>query len=429
MAGSAMQTSRIASRIDYAALFAATPSPYLVLGPDLVIVDVNDAYLQATRRTREDLVGTYIFDAFPDNPADPDADGVSNLSASLHRVLTTRERDTMALQKYDIPLVDRPGAFEERWWSPINTPVRAPDGTVAWIIHRVEDVTEFVRSRRSRREEVPDEVQASEGKVELEALEAELYSRAQELQRLNEELRRAHARERQVAVTLQEAMLTSPDLVRHPDIAMRYLPAVGSLNVCGDWYDVIDLPGGSFAVSVGDVVGHGLEAAAVMGMLRSALGAATRTVEGPAQALEVLCRYALCVDGALTTTAVHAVVHAGEQLIAYSSAGHPPPVLLHADGTCDLLDQATDPPLGAHAEHVPRTEAQVPYAVGDTLILYSDGLIERRGEDIDAGLHRLCDALSHSARLSPEHLTDALLARFGVSGGARDDIALIAVRL
>jgi serine phosphatase RsbU (regulator of sigma subunit) len=424
-----MQTSRSASRIDYAALFAATPSPYLVLGPDLVIVDVNDAYLHATRRTREDLVGTYIFDAFPDNPADPGADGVSNLSASLHRVLTTRERDAMALQKYDIPIVDRPGVFEERWWSPINTPVSAPDGTVAWIIHRVEDVTEFVRSRRSRREEAHDAAPASESKVELEALEAELYSRAQELQRLNDELRQAHARERQVAVTLQEAMLTSPDLVRHPDIGVRYLPAVGSLNVCGDWYDVIDLPDGAFAVSVGDVVGHGLEAAAVMGMLRSALSAATRTVEGPAQALEVLCRYALCVDGALTTTAIHAVIHTGERLVAYSSAGHPPAVLLHADGTCDLLDQATDPPLGAHAEHVPRTEAQVPYVVGDTLILYSDGLIERRGEDIDAGLHRLCDALSHSAHLSPEHLTDALLAHFGVSGGARDDIALIAVRL
>ncbi|MFE7278245.1 PP2C family protein-serine/threonine phosphatase [Streptomyces sp. NPDC057623] len=416
-------------RIDYAALFAATPSPYLVLGPDLVIVDVNDAYLRATRRTREDLVGTYIFDAFPDNPADPDADGVSNLSASLHRVLATRERDTMALQKYDIPIVDRPGAFEERWWSPINTPVSAPDGSVAWIIHRVEDVTEFVHSRRSRREEAQNEASASGSKVELEALEAELYSRAQELQRLNEELRQAHARERQVALTLQEAMLTSPDLVRHPDIAVRYLPAVGSLNVCGDWYDVIDLPDGAFAVSVGDVVGHGLEAAAVMGMLRSALSAATRTVEGPAGALEVLCRYTLSVDGALTTTAVHAVIHCDDHLISYSSAGHPPPVLLHADGTCDLLDQATDPPLGAPAEHVARTEARLSYAVGDTLILYSDGLIERRGEDIDAGLHRLCDAVSHCADLDPEHLTDALLARFGVSGGARDDIALIAVRL
>ncbi|MDR6980714.1 PAS domain-containing protein [Streptomyces sp. 3330] len=95
--------------IDYAALFAATPSPYLVLGPDLVIVEVNQAYLKATGRTRKDLLGRFVFDAFPDNPADPAADGVRNLNASLHRVPDSRRSDAMALQKYDIPLVQRPG--------------------------------------------------------------------------------------------------------------------------------------------------------------------------------------------------------------------------------------------------------------------------------------------------------------------------------
>ncbi|SCK17628.1 PAS domain S-box-containing protein [Streptomyces sp. WMMB 714] len=96
--------------IDYAALFAATPSPYLVLRPDLVIVDVNRAYLRATGRTREDLLGRYIFDAFPANPADPESNGVENLHASLRRVLESGRADTMALQKYDIPVVSRPGA-------------------------------------------------------------------------------------------------------------------------------------------------------------------------------------------------------------------------------------------------------------------------------------------------------------------------------
>src|SRR5947209_1790746 len=102
--------------VDYAALFAATPSPYLVLATDLVIVEVNQAYLDATRRTREDLIGRHVFDAFPDNPSDPAAEGVRNLNASLHRVLITRQPDTMALQKYDIPIMGRPGIFEERWW-------------------------------------------------------------------------------------------------------------------------------------------------------------------------------------------------------------------------------------------------------------------------------------------------------------------------
>ncbi|MFD1659003.1 PP2C family protein-serine/threonine phosphatase [Streptomyces caeni] len=409
--------------LDYAALFAATPSPYLVLGPDLVIVEVNQAYLDATRRTREDLIGQHIFEAFPDNPADPEADGVRNLNASLHRVLVTREPDTMALQKYDIPLAGFFGAFEERWWSPINTPILRPDGSVAWIIHRVEDVTAYVQTHSS------GGAPPSKQLTEREALEAELYARARELQRLNDELRQAHTRERQVAVALQEAMLQSPDLAQHENVAVRYLPATGSLNVCGDWYDVVDLPGGRFAVAVGDVVGHGLEAAAVMGMLRSALSAAIRALERPSQALEVLGLYARSVEGALNTTAVKALIDTNSCLIIYSNAGHPPAVLVHPDGGCDLLNHATDPPLGARPQHIPRPQAVQPYTPGDTLVVYTDGLIERRGEDIEEGLHRLTDALSRHSTLSPERLADALLAQLGVVGGARDDIALVIVRL
>ncbi|MEU9381343.1 SpoIIE family protein phosphatase [Streptomyces sp. NPDC048279] len=409
--------------MDYAALFAATPSPYLVLGADLVIVEVNRAYLEATGRTREDLLGRHIFDAFPDNPTDPDADGVRNLNASLHRVLVSRKPDTMALQKYDIPVAGRPGAFEERWWSPINTPILAPDGTVEWIIHRVEDVTAFIKARAAGKRPPAERL------TEREALEAELYARARELQRLNEELRQSHDRERQVAVTLQEAMLQSPDLAHHQDIAVRYLPATGSLNVCGDWYDVVDLPDSRFAVAVGDVVGHGLEAAAVMGMLRSALSAATRALERPALVVEALGLYARSVEGALNTTVIKAVVDPRSRLIIYSNAGHPPAILVHPDGACELLDQATDPPLGARLQPVPRPQADLSYTPGDTLVLYTDGLIERRGEDIDAGLKRLTDALGRCATLAPEALADALLARLGLSGGAPDDIALVAVRL
>ncbi|MFD7609361.1 PP2C family protein-serine/threonine phosphatase [Streptomyces sp. NPDC059828] len=405
--------------IDYAALFAATPSPYLVLDTDFVIVDVNRAYLLATFRTRKDLIGQYVFDAFPDNPAAPDVDGVANVEASLHRVVDTRAPDSMALQRYDIPLVDEPGRFEERWWSTINTPVLDAHGATVWIIHRVEDVTAFIRSRNSGAN--PSERE--------EEMEAELYARARELQRLNDELRDAHARERQVALTLQEAMLHAPDLVKHQDIAVRYLPAIGSLNVCGDWYDVADLNEERFAVAVGDVVGHGLEAATIMGMLRSALSAATRAVAGPAQALEVLGLYARSVEGALAATAAQVVIDTRSRLITYSSAGHPPPVLLHRGGDYQLLDQATDPPLGARPAHVPRPQTSCSYSPDATLVLYTDGLIERRGEDIDSGLARLTDALARYHRLGAERLADAVLARLGVSGGARDDIALVVVRL
>ncbi|MBW8795702.1 MAG: SpoIIE family protein phosphatase [Streptomyces sp.] len=416
----------MASRVDHTALFAATPSPYLVLGPDLVIVDVNRAYLAATGRTREDLLGRHIFTAFPDNPADPDADGVRNLGASLHRVLASGRPDTMALQKYDIPVVSRPGVFEERWWSPVNTPVLGPEGEVTYIIHRVEDVTAFVIEYRATH---PHGALEGQRLKEAQALEAELYARARELQRLNEELRQAHTREREVAVILQEAMLHVPDLAHHRDIAVRYLPATGSLNVCGDWYDVVDIAPDRLAVAVGDVIGHGLEAAAVMGMLRSALSAAIRALERPAQALEVLGLYARSVEGALGTTVVKAVVDMRSRLITYSSAGHPPPMLIHPDGSCELLDQATDPPLGARPQHVPRPQASLPYRPGDTLVLYTDGLIERRYQDIDVGLGQLADILGEFINQNTEQLADTVLARLGVASGGRDDIALIVVRL
>ncbi|GHK01676.1 SpoIIE family protein phosphatase [Streptomyces sp. NPDC003753] len=411
-----------APEVDYTAVFTALPSPCLVLGTDLVIADANPAFCEVTGRSRVELVGQYLFDAFPDNPADPEADGVTTLKASLHRVLSSGQTDHMALQKYDIPVADNPEVFKERWWTAINVPVLDPDGKVAWIIHRSEDMTDVVHARRTAH--LPSVSPGREA-----AMEAELYARARQLQQLNEELRQAHARERRIAVALQEAMLHSPDLARHPDVAVRYLPAAGSLNVCGDWYDAVDLPGDRFTVAVGDVVGHGLMAATVMGMLRSALSAATRTVHGPAQALEVLGLYARSIDGAMAATAVQVVIDRHSHLLIYSSAGHPPPVLLHPDGAFELLDQATDPPLGARPEHVPRPQATTTYAPGDTLVLYTDGLIERRGEDIDVGLTRLTSTLATCTEFGAEHLADALLARLDVTGGANDDIAMVVVRL
>ncbi|MFF4518643.1 SpoIIE family protein phosphatase [Streptomyces mirabilis] len=408
--------------IDFTAFFDATPSPYLMLDTDLVIRYVNTAYLQTTGLTRDQLIGKYFFDALPENPASSD-DTQQNLKASLRRVLDTGKPDTLVLQRYDIPVLHHPGWFEERWWSEIHTPIPGPDGEVKWIVQRAEDVTAFVHSRRAR--------QLTEEFTEREkGMAAELYARAHELHRLNQELRQAHARERQVAVALQEAMLSAPDLDRHTgNIAVRYLPATTSLNVCGDWYDVVDLPPDRYAAAVGDVVGHGLHAAAVMGMLRSALSAAIRALPSPAQALEVLGLYARSLDGATAATAVKVLIDTRSRLIIYSSAGHPPPVLLHSDGTCELLNQATDPPLGARPHHVPRPQAGLSYTRGDTLVMYTDGLIERRDEDIDASLERLTTALAKDSTLAPDQLADALLASLDVAGGAADDIALIVIRL
>src|SRR5918998_5467135 len=138
---------------DFRALFEAVPTPFLVLLPDdrFTIVAVSDSYLKATLTTREGLLGRGLFDAFPDNPEDLEATGVRNLRASLGRVLATRAPDRMPIQKYDIPRPE--GGFEERHWSPLNSPVLSPDGEVAHILHHVEDVTEVVRLRREGSEQ------------------------------------------------------------------------------------------------------------------------------------------------------------------------------------------------------------------------------------------------------------------------------------
>ncbi|WP_328331572.1 MULTISPECIES: PP2C family protein-serine/threonine phosphatase [unclassified Streptomyces] len=403
--------------IDYAAVFQALPGMVAVLHPDLVYADVNEAFLRASGRSRGQVVGRYLFDVFPDNPNDADASGKRNLLASLQRVLATGKRDTMALQRYDVESTQRPGEWEARYWSPVNAPVLDADGRVVLLVHRVEEVTELIRARGA-----PD---GSRTRV----LEAELYSRARELQEVNERLRQVHAREREVVLALQEAMLPAAGDVGHHRAAVRYRPAVGSLNVCGDWYDLVDLPGDRIGIAVGDVVGHGLRAAGVMGLLRSALSAASRVTDSPARALEVLGLYARSVDGALNTTAVEAYVDWGTHTLTYSCAGHPPPALLRTDGGVEFLDQATDPPLGARLHHTARPEAATPFTEGDTLVLYTDGLIERRREDIDTGLARLADALVRHRGTDPEPLADAILLDLLPPGGATDDTALVVVRL
>jgi len=166
-----------------------------------------------------------------------------------------------------------------------------------------------------------------------------------------------------------------------------------------------------------------------MGQLRSALSAACRVADGPGSALEALGLYARFVEGAESATAVTTFIDWDDHTITYSCAGHPPPALLDPDGTVTFLDQATDPPLGARPEHVGRPQTSIRFAEGATLVLYTDGLIERRTEDIDRGLARLADSLAQHRHAEPEPLADALLADLLPPEGNTDDTALIVLRL
>ena len=185
---------------DFQTLFQSAPGLYLVLDPELTIVAVSDAFLAATLTTRADIIGHPIFETFPDNPDDPNSAGVRNLKASLDRVRRELKADSMSVQKYD---VQRPeaagGGFEERFWSPHNSPVLHADGSLAYIIHEVQDVTDFIRVVRERESKPPFE------QSRLDAMEAEIVRRAREvadagraLKEANEQLEILYARSQEL---------------------------------------------------------------------------------------------------------------------------------------------------------------------------------------------------------------------------------------
>ncbi|MGD0909466.1 MAG: sigma 54-interacting transcriptional regulator [Candidatus Acidiferrales bacterium] len=187
---------------DFQTLFQSVPGLYLALAPDLTIIAVSDAYLRATMTTREDILGRGIFEVFPDNPDDPTATGVHNLRASLQRVLQDKVSDTMAVQKYDIRKPESEGgAFEERYWSPVNSPVLGHNNEVTAMIHRVEDVTDFVRLRQHelQQEEVTEELRAR-----AEKMESEVRLRAREVQERTEALRQIEQRFRSLVDAVKD---------------------------------------------------------------------------------------------------------------------------------------------------------------------------------------------------------------------------------
>jgi hypothetical protein len=179
-------------------LFEGSPTPFLVLEPDaprFTSVAVNEADLMATRTTRDAILGKGLFEIFPDNPDDPSTTGESDVRASLQRVLRERVPDVVGVQKYDIPAPG--GGFEVRYWSPVNTPVTGPSGEVAYIIHRVEDVTEFMVAREQRdaaNSAKVERVQAHADRMQAEVLKgaAELRATNLKLKRTTEELEAAN---------------------------------------------------------------------------------------------------------------------------------------------------------------------------------------------------------------------------------------------
>ena len=253
--------------------------------------------------------------------------------------------------------------------------------------------------------------------------------------------RAATADERRlIAETLQTSLLppTLPRLERLA-LASRYLPGAHGTQAGGDWYDVLPLDGGRVAIAVGDVVGQGAKAAAIMGQLRSALSGYLLEGHGPVRALEHLDRFACRVPGAAGSTVACMVLEPETGELTWARAGHPPPIVT-GPGGARLLEGATGTVLAVRGRP-PFTAGTDRIDAGDSIVLYTDGLVERRGEIIDTGIQRLVDAATRHHALAPVALTDALLdgalgsGAGGWSSGAAstpdpaDDVAIIVARL
>ena len=263
-----------APEVDFRAVLEQAPWLYLILDPSFRIVAASDAYLEATMTERARIIGRDIFEAFPDNPEDQSATGVSNLRASLERVRERLKPDVMAVQKYDIR---RPsGEFEVRYWSPVNKPVLDDQGALKYIIHRVEDVTEFIEQLGHGSEQVS---LASDVRERIERMEAEILHRSEQLREANAELRAANSAKNEFLSRMSHelrtpltaiagfAELLSLDELSHEQresAATIQRASQHLLRLVDDVLDIARIESGALAVSlepvrIADVVAGALE--------------------------------------------------------------------------------------------------------------------------------------------------------------------------
>lgn len=239
-----------------------------------------------------------------------------------------------------------------------------------------------------------------------------------------------YGREAYIADALQREML--PDSLPQPtgvQLASRYLPAAESARVGGDWYDAIPLPGSRVALVVGDVMGHSMTSAAIMGQLRTTVQTLAGLDLAPQEVLYHLDEQAQRLGQDRMATCVYAVYDPIAHRLVVANAGHPPPVLLHADGLAEVLRVPPGAPIGVGG--VPFEAVELPAPAGATLLLYTDGLVESRSRDVWGGIELLRERLHDAASVvSPpplEPLCDEVLEILG-PGDRDDDIALLAAR-
>ena len=247
---------------------------------------------------------------------------------------------------------------------------------------------------------------------------------------------RLYRQQRDLAEGLQRSLLTAPPEPDHSQVVVRYVPAAEAAQVGGDWYDAFLQPDGATTVVIGDVVGHDTRAAAAMSQVRTLLrGIAVATGEGPAHVLRKVDEAIETLRVGTTATAVVARLEqsAGERArgvtrLRWSNAGHPPPMVINADGTVTALSGVTSDLLLGVLPGTSRRESEVTLDRGSIVLLYTDGLVERRGQSLEDGLVKLQDVLEDLGNRDVDELCDELLVHM-LPDRREDDVALVAVKL
>jgi PAS domain S-box-containing protein len=297
-------------------------------------------------------------------------------------VRTGRERQFQEV----LPFPDGPHVF-----SMTKSPMRGPDGVVEGVVGISRDITKEVALLADRE--------------------------------------RLYQLEHRLAQSLQEAMLGNDAIDdRRIDVCAKYLPASDELEVGGDWYDILPVSKDRVALIVGDAVGHGIDSVTAMGQLRSALAALTYLETDPAETLEVLDMFAMGLPHARWATCVLALIDPEKQELTYSCAGHMPPIVVTPSSDPEILSERQDPPLAMQLAERRRTNT-IPFPPGSVVVLYTDGLVERRNELIDKGLSRLAALVEDVGDGSMEKFCDRSIRHLVQTDMAHDDIAIIAARL
>ncbi len=343
------------------------------------------------------------------------------IDLDLPAVHTARTGEALFFRDYPSMVADFPGQAELLRRAGVEAAACLPLTVAGRLLGSLTATWTEPRSFR------PDEVEL------VSALAAQC---AQALDRVaaRELERRAAAEARSMSEALQRSLLTNPPELDHSQIAVRYQPASEQAQVGGDWYDAYLTPDGATSLVIGDVTGHDRNAAAAMGQIRNLLRATSYALlQPPAAVLGALDRMmaGLQVDALATCVLVRVEqgkeqARRGTRVIRWCNAGHLPPLLRAPDGTATVLESPPELLLGLDAD-VARLDHERELAPGSTVLLYTDGLVERRGEGVDEGVERLRLALAELGHLPLEQMCDRVIARL-LPDDAEDDVALVAVR-